>query len=61
MGMDGKAYAKIYYRIGFKEWTPYNAGKSAFFEVYHTLWDIITPNKPILVKTRLKKVNVGRS
>ena len=40
-------------RVGFKEWPPYSAGKSAFFEVYHTLWDIITPNKPILVKNEL--------
>ena len=41
------------YRVGSKEWPPYSAGKSAFFEVYLTLWDIITPNKPILVKNEL--------
>ena len=41
------------YRVTFKEWPPYSAGKCAFFEVYHTLWDIITPNKPILVKNEL--------
>ena len=42
-----------HYRVTFKEWPPYSAGKCAFFEVYHTLWDIITPNKPILVKNEL--------
>ena len=35
------------YRVGFKEWPPNSAGKGVFFEVYHTLPDIITPNKPI--------------
>ena len=44
---------KMSYRVTFKEWPPYSAGKCAFFEVYHTLWDIITPNKPILVKNEL--------
>ena len=43
----------VLYRVGFKEWTPYSAGKSAFFEVCNTSWDIITPNKPILVKIEL--------
>ena len=41
------------YRVTFKEWPPYSEGKCVFFEVYHTLWDIITPNKPILVKNEL--------
>ena len=41
------------YRVTFKEWPPYSAGKCAFFEVYHTLWDIITPKKPILLKNEL--------
>ena len=27
----------ILYRVGFKDWPPYSAGESAFFEVYHTL------------------------
>ena len=35
------------YRVGSKEWPPYCAGKSEFFEVYHTLVDIIILNKPI--------------
>ena len=29
------------------------------FEVYSTLWGIITPNKLILVKIRLQKVDFG--
>ena len=41
------------YRVAFKEWPPYSAEKYAFFEVYHTLWDIMTLNKPILVKNEL--------
>ena len=32
---------------------PHSAGKSVFSEVYHTFWDFITPNKPILVKNEL--------
>ena len=43
----------VLYRVAFKEWPPYSAGKCAFFEVYHTLLDIITPNNPILVKNEL--------
>ena len=26
------------------------------YAFYHTLWDLITPNKPILVKIRLQKL-----
>ena len=47
------------YRVTFKEWPPYSTGKCAFFEVSHTLWDIITPNKPILVKTELQEIDFG--
>ena len=30
-----------------------------FFDFYVTLWDIISPNKHILVKIRLEKVDLG--
>ena len=40
------------YRVGFKEWTPYSIRITAFYEFYHTLWDIISPNKHIVVNIR---------
>ena len=49
--IDVSSYVR-HYRVAFKEWPPYSAGKCAFFEVYHTLWDIITPKKPIFVKNQ---------
>ena len=47
-----KAVIRVLYRVGTKEWPTYNTKIREFFDFYHTLWDIITPNKPILDKIR---------
>ena len=31
-----------FYRVDLKVWTPCNVGKSAFFEVCHALWDMVS-------------------
>ena len=36
-----------------KNGPPNNTRIGAFFEFYHTLWDIINPSKPILGEIRL--------
>ena len=45
------------FRVTHIQWTPYSIRARAFFESYHTLWGIITPNKLILVKMRLQKLD----
>ena len=40
--------------------TPYSIGTRVFFIFYVTLWVIISPNKHILVKIRLEKVDLGK-
>ena len=41
------------YRAGTKEWPLNSTRTRVLFEFYHILWDIITLNKPILVKIKL--------
>ena len=48
------------YRVGFKEWNPYSIKRGKFFEFYHTLWDIISPNKSCSILNG-KNLIYGRS
>ena len=45
--------------MGTKVWPPYSVRTRVFFDFYITLWGIISPNKLILVKIRLEKVDLG--
>ena len=42
----------------YKRMAPYGIKTRAFFLFFHTLWDIITPSKPILVEVKLQIVDL---